>query len=86
MRTFTSMFVERMEVLEYREKFEVEQSTFFLTLLTLKCQENRFCVCVCVCLSVSAKKSVSGYLRKAFTDLDDNFGVCCNWRRIKNLP
>ena len=25
---FTSMFVERMEVLEYRQKFEVELSTF----------------------------------------------------------
>ena len=26
--SFTSMFVERMEVLEYRQKFEVELSTF----------------------------------------------------------
>jgi len=35
---------------------------------------------------VCAKKFVSGYLTKGLTDLDENYGVCCNWRRIENLP
>ena len=29
---------------------------------------------------------VSGYLTKKLTDLDENFGVGCNWPRIENLP
>jgi len=46
---YTSMFVERMEVLKYRQKFEVE----LITLPTLKRQENWFLAsCVCVCVSV----------------------------------
>jgi len=87
------MFVERMEVLEYRQKIEVELSTFpdstntktprkLVFRLTCVC----VCVCVSVCLSVCAEKFVSGYLTKGLTDLDENYGVCCNWRRIENLP
>jgi len=34
---------------------------------------------------VCAKKFVSGYLSKELTDLDENYGVCCNRRRIENL-
>jgi len=90
---FTSMFVERMEVLEYRQKFEVELSTFpdstntktprkLVFSLTCVC----LCVCLSVCLSVCAKKFVSGYLTRELTDLDENYGECCNWRRIENLP
>jgi len=56
---FTSMFGERMEVLEYRRKFEVELSTFpdstntetprkVVFSLTCVCAY----VCLCVCLSV----------------------------------
>jgi len=85
------MFVERMEVLEYRQKFEVELSTFPDSTNTKTPRKLVFsltCVCVCVsdCLSVCAKKCVSGYLTKGLTDLDENYGVCCNWRRIENLP
>ena len=40
----------------------------------------------CVCVSLCAKKFVSGYLRNMFTDLNENFGVCCNWPRIVNVP
>jgi len=85
------MFVERMEVLEYRQKFEVEISTFPDSTNTKTPRKLVFsltCVCVClsVCLSVCAKKFVSGYLTKELTDLDENYGVCCNWRRIENLP
>ena len=90
---FTSMFVERMEVLEYRQKFEVELSTFPDSTNTKTPRKLVFsltCVClsVCpsVCLSVCAKKFVSGYLTRELTDLDENYGVCCNWRRIENLP
>ena len=90
---FTSMFVERMKVLEYRQKFEVEISTFPDSTNTETPRKLVFsltCVClsVCqsVCLSVCAKKFVSGYLTKELTDLDENYGVCCNWRRIENLP
>jgi len=49
------MFLERMEVWEYRQKFEVELSTFPDSTDT----ENRgklvfsfVCVCVCVCKKV----------------------------------
>ena len=77
------MFVERMEVLEYRQKFEVEIRTFPDSTNTETPRKLVFsltCVCVClsVCLSVCAKKFVSGYLTKELTDLDENYGVCCN--------
>ena len=83
------MFVERMEVLEYRQKFKVEISTFPDSTNTETPRKLVFsltCVCLSVCLSVCAKKFVSGYLTKELTDLDENYGVCCNWRRIGNLP
>jgi len=53
-KSFTSMFVERMEVLEYRQKFEVELGTFpgstnsetpRKLVFSLKC----VCLSVCVC-------------------------------------
>ena len=50
---FTSMFVERMEVLEYCRKFEVELSTFPDSTNTETSRKLVFsltCVCVCVCL------------------------------------
>ena len=71
------MFVERMEVLEYRLKFEVELSTFPESTNTETSRKLVFsltCVCVSVCLSVCAKKFVSGYLTKESTDLDKNYG------------
>jgi len=83
------MFVERMEVLEYRQKFEDELNTFPDTTNTetpRKLVFSLMCVCVSVCLSVCAKMFVSGYLTKELTDLDENDGICCNWRRIENLP
>jgi len=91
------MFVERMEVLEYRQKFEFELSTFpdstntktprkLVFSLTCVCLSVCQSVCQSVCLSVGAKKFVSGYLTRELTDLDENYGVCCNWRRIENLP
>jgi len=39
-----------------------------------------------VCASVCAKKFVRKYLTSKLTDLNENFGVCCNWPRIENLP
>jgi len=48
---FTSMFVERMEVSEHRQKFEVELSTFPDSTNTV--------VCVCVCLFVWKSLSVN---------------------------
>jgi len=81
------MFVHRMEVLEYSQKFEVELSTFPGSTNTETPRKLVFSfTCVSLCLSVSAKKFVSGYLTKELTDLDENYGVCCNWRRIENLP
>ena len=57
------MFVERMEVLEYRQKFEVELSKFPDSTNTKTPRKLVFSLtCVCVCLSVCAKKIVSGYL------------------------
>jgi len=79
------MFVERMEVLEYRQKFEVEVSTFPDSTRT-NTETPRKLVFSLTCVSVCAKKFVSGYLTKDLTDLDENYGVCCNWRRIENLP
>ena len=78
------MFVERVEVLEYRKKFEVELSTFPDS-NTETPEKNWFLACR-VCVSVCAKTFVSGYLTKELTDLDENYGECCNWRRIENLP
>jgi len=78
-----------MEVLEYRQKFEVVITTFPDSTNTETPRKLVFsltCVCLSVCLSVCAKKFVSGYLTKELTDLDENYGVCCNWRRIENLP
>jgi len=77
------MFVERMEELEYRQKIEVKLSQFpdspnTETPRKLFFSLTRARVCVCVCLSVYAEKSVSGYLSKELTDLDENYGVCCN--------
>jgi len=72
-----------MEVLEYRQKFEVELSTFPDSIHTetpKKLLFNMTCVCACV------KKFVSEYLTTELTDLDENFGVCCNWPRIEDLP
>jgi len=89
------MFVERMEILGYRQKFEIEPSTFsdstntaayFLTLLTLKRHKKTVFSLKCVCGSVYEKKFVSGYERRKLTDLNEKFGVCCNGPRIENLP
>jgi len=63
----TSMFVERMEVLKYRQKFEVELSTFPDSTNTETLRKLDFsltCVCVCVCLSVRKCLSVD-ILRKS---------------------
>ena len=79
------MFVERMEVLEYRKKFEVELSTFPDSTNSETPRKLVFSL-TCVCLSVCAEKFVSGYLMEGLTDLEENYGVCCNWRRIENLP
>jgi len=52
---FTSIFVERMEVLEYRQKFEVELSTFRDSTNTKTPRKRVFsltCVCVCLCQKV----------------------------------
>jgi len=83
------MFVERMKVLKYRKKFEVELSTFADSTNTETPRKLVFgltCVCLSVRLSVCAKKFVSGYLTKELTDLDENYGLSCSWRRIENLP
>ena len=83
---FTSMFVERMEVLEYRKKFKVELSTFPDSTKTETPPKKRFLAWhVCVHLSVCAKKFVGGYLTNKLTGLNENFGVCCNWPRIEKL-
>jgi len=82
---FTSMFVGRMEVLEYRQQFEVVLSTFPDSTNTETPRKLVFSL-TCVCLSVYAKKFVSGYLTKGLADLDENYGVSFNWRRIENLP
>ena len=71
------MFLERMEVLEYRQNFEVEQSTFPDTTNSETPRKLDFsltCVCLSVRLSVCAKKFVSGYLTKELTDLNENYG------------
>jgi len=78
-----------MEVLEYRQIFEVELSTCPDSTNTETPRKLVFsltCVRLSVRLSVCAEKFVSGYLTKELTDLDENCGVCCNWRRIENLP
>jgi len=50
---FTSMFVERMEVLEYRQIFEVELSTFPDSTNNETSRKLVFSLtCVCVCVSV----------------------------------
>jgi len=55
LRHYTAIFVERREVLEYHEKFEVKltMEAHFLVLITLKRQENWFLdwrVCVFNCI------------------------------------
>ena len=87
------MFVERMEVLEYRQKFEVELSTVPDSTNTQTARKVVFslmyvCVCVCVfvCLSISVNKFVRGCLATMLTDLNENSGVCCDLPRIENLP
>jgi len=77
------MFVERMEVLEYRKKIGVKISTF-LDSTNTETPKNwilarRVCVCLC-------KKVVSGYLTNKLTDLNENFSVRGYWLRIENLP
>jgi len=79
------MFVERMEVLGYRQKLEVEQSTFPVSTNTETARQLVFYL-TCVYLSVCAKKLVSGYLtNNEQVDMNKNFGVRCNWPRIENL-
>jgi len=81
------MSVERMEVLEYCQKFEVvELSTMPDSTNTETSRKLVFSLKCVVCLSVCAKNFVSGYLTDKLTDLNENFGVCCNWRRVENLP
>ena len=63
----TSMFIERMEVLEYRQKFEVELSTFPDSTNTETPRKLVFsltcvCVCVCVCLSVCVCEKVCQWI------------------------
>jgi len=57
---FTSMFVERMEVLEYRQKFEVGLSTFPDSTNTKTPRKLVFSLTVSACLSVcmSVRKSL----------------------------
>ena len=74
-----------MEILEYHQKFEAELSTFPDSTNTETPRKLGFSL-TCVCLSVCAKQFVSGYLTKDLTDLNENYGVYCNWRRIDNLP
>jgi len=84
------MFVERIEVLEYRLKFGVELTSTFPdftnSVTSRKLVFSLARVCVCARLSVCAKKFVSGYLTNKLTALNENLGVYCNWPRIENLP
>ena len=57
------MFVERMEVLEYRQKFEVELSAFPDSTNTETPRKLVFSL-TCVCLSLSVRPSVSLCMRK----------------------
>jgi len=60
---FTSMFVERMEVLEYRQKFEVELRTFPDSTNTETPRKLFFSLtCVCVCLSVCECEKVCQWI------------------------
>ena len=58
---FTSMFVERMEVLEYRQKFEVELSTFPDSTNTTTPRKLVFSL-TCVCLSVCVCEKVCQWI------------------------
>jgi len=70
------MFVERMEVLEYRQKSKVELSTFPDSTNTETPRKLVFSLtCVCVSVCKCAKKFVNGYLTKGLTDFDENYGV-----------
>jgi len=60
---FTSMFVQRMEVLEYRQKIEVELSTFPDSTNTETPRKLDFSLtCVCVCLSVCLGEKVCQWI------------------------
>ena len=59
------MFVERMEVLEYCQKFGVKLSTFPDSTNT---ETSRKLVFSLTCVCVRAKKFVRGYLTKDLTD------------------
>ena len=92
---FTSMFVQRMQILEYRQKFEVELSTFPGSINTKTRRKLAFSLtraarareCMCACMSFCLCGTfISGYLPSKSTDLDENIYVCCNWPRIENLP
>ena len=67
------MFVERMEVWQYRQKFEVELSTFPDSTNTKT--PRKLLLAWRVCVSAWAKTFVSGYLKKELTDLDENYGT-----------
>jgi len=59
------MFVERMEVLEYRQKFEVELSTCpesTNTKTPRKLVFSLMCVCLSVCLSVCVCEKVCQWI------------------------
>jgi len=57
------MFVERMEVLEYRQKFEVELSTFPDSTNTKTPRKLVFSLtCVCVCVSVCLCEKVCQWI------------------------
>jgi len=72
---FTFMFVERMQVLEYQQKFEVELSTFPDSTSTKTPRKRVFSLTsVYLCL----QKSLSVDITKGLTGLDKNYGECCN--------
>jgi len=74
MCVFTSIFVEQMEVLEYRQKFGIEGST--KTETPRKVIFSLTCV-VRVSIWVS-EKFARRYLSKEYSRLNEIFGVCCN--------
>jgi len=79
------MFVERMKVLEYHQKFEVELITFpgSNTETSRKMTISLTFVCVSVCM---CEKFGRRYLSSQWTDLNEIFGGCCIYAGIDNLP